>query len=66
MAKTVDLRTKKAFYIEGYVVDEAVLAAILNPDNRILWRFTKQGDNITAVPFSESRVIWLETPPEVP
>jgi len=43
-------------------LDAATLVAIAKPEARVLWAFVRasDGDTVRAVPFDESRVIWLE------
>lgn len=45
---------------KGMEFDQGVLDAVLSPGKRVLWAFLSRGENIMAVPFDESRCIWLE------
>jgi hypothetical protein len=48
--------------VNGFEIDLAVLLAIVNPDSRVLWAFIRNGKRIQALPYDESKVIWLDKP----
>jgi hypothetical protein len=50
----------QTIYVDGRAISMSILAAVSNPDSRLLWRFRADGDSIIAVPYSEQSVIWLE------
>ena len=45
--------------INNMELDAAILREIVSPSKRVLWAFTKQGDDIKPRAYSESEVIWL-------
>ena len=55
-----------ALIVGDYIVGQEVLGAILDADARVLWQFRKQGDEITATPYGEDEVIWVDKKPEDP
>ena len=59
--RRVVVRKSDSLIINGYEVDGAILASIVNPENRLLWTFVraKNGVDIQPVAYSEERVVWL-------
>lgn len=48
------------FTVNGYRVGREVIAAILDSDPRILWRFIRRDGEIQAVPYTEKQIIWID------
>ena len=46
--------------IDGVSISAAVLREIVNPDRRLLFRFVRKGNQISAAALDESQVIWLD------
>jgi hypothetical protein len=45
---------------KGYEISREILDAIVSDNQRVLWAFIKRDGQIMAVPYDESRVIWLQ------
>jgi hypothetical protein len=44
----------------GFIVDAEILAAVLDPENRVLWSFIGDGEGrVQPVPVQEEMCIWL-------
>ena len=44
----------------GFIIDAEILAAVLNPENRVLWSFIGDGEGrVQPVPVQEEMCIWL-------
>lgn len=46
--------------VDDIRISVSVLAAIVDPDKRLLWRFAQHANTVDAIPFSEEHVIWLD------
>jgi hypothetical protein len=46
--------------LDGVAISAKVLTAIVDPERRTLYRFISDGKSITAIPFTEEHVIWLD------
>lgn len=46
--------------IDDLTISISVLAAIVDPDKRLLWRFARHANSVAAIPFSEEHVIWID------
>jgi hypothetical protein len=55
----LDLR-KGTIKIKKLEVDISVLEAVCEADKKVLWRFVRKNGAITAVPYGEHQVIWIE------
>lgn len=45
---------------KGWLIDTALLDAILDTKRRVLWAFVRNTEgNIQSVPYDETRCIWL-------
>jgi hypothetical protein len=48
--------------IDGVVISAGVLRELVDPDRRLLFRFERKDGLIQATAYSESQVIWLDSP----
>ena len=48
--------------LNGVKISLAILADIVNPENRLLFRFVHRGDIVVAQVFEERQVIWIDRP----
>jgi hypothetical protein len=55
----LDLRTS-TIIVNNLRIDVTLLAAICNPDKRILWRFVYVDGEVKAEPYTEEQVIWID------
>jgi hypothetical protein len=46
--------------INGLEIDASILAAVIVPNNRLLWAFVRNGNTVQAVAYDEEKVIWLD------
>jgi hypothetical protein len=58
----IKVRSGDTLVYRGWIVDVAVLDAILDVDGdrRLLWRFTRDGGRIQPEALTERQVIWLD------
>jgi hypothetical protein len=60
-SQVIRIRDGDCLAYKGWVVDAAVLAAIVGAtDKRLLWRFARDGSRIRPVALTEKQVIWLD------
>jgi len=58
--RRVDVQKHDVLIYRGMEIDQDTLDAILSTNKRLLWAFVRGCDgNIMAVPYDESRVVWL-------
>lgn len=60
MGKRLEVSNGDVLVYKGFEFDQNVLEAVLSANKRVLWAFVKKGVDVMAVPYDESRCIWLE------
>jgi hypothetical protein len=51
--------------INGKTIDLELLAMLCDPRPRLLWRFQQVDGEVRAIPYDESKVIWIDPTPEL-
>lgn len=46
--------------VDGVLISAKVLKELVNPDNRLLFRFERKDGIIQAIAFNENSVVWIE------
>lgn len=59
LRRRVLLRSTDVLVYRGMEIDRDVLDAVLSTNKRLLWAFIRNGKDVRAIPYDESRVIWL-------
>ena len=62
--RIITIREGDQLQLGRYVVDTAVLKAIVDPCPRVLWRFTDKAGRVIATPYTERDCIWIDRPGE--
>lgn len=57
--RRVELGKLDDLVYKGFIIDRVILDAIVETDKRLLWAFVHKGDEVRAMPYSESEVIWM-------
>jgi hypothetical protein len=61
MSRTISIDQERGLLIIGEKqIDLNVLEAICDPNHRLLWQFSWIDGVVKAVPYDESRVLWIE------